>query len=83
MRHGALVPGSLPPLGEIWELAQAHLRALPEQWRALKVDEVYPVRFSEAIQTLRAEAIQEATAQNPGADPTAGEARERQRESGK
>jgi nicotinate phosphoribosyltransferase len=83
MRQGNVVPGSLPPLGEIWELAQANLRALPEQWRALKVDEAYPVRFSEAMQTLRAEAIQEATAQNPGANLAAGEARERQQESGK
>ena len=38
----ASLPGSLPPLGEVWELAQANLRALPEQWRALKVAEPFP-----------------------------------------
>lgn len=83
MRGGSVVAGSLPPLGEVWELAQANLRALPERWRALKVDEQYPVRFSEAMQTLRAEAIQEATAQNPGADLAASEQRDRHLESGK
>jgi nicotinate phosphoribosyltransferase len=76
MRQGKVIPGSLPPLGEVWELAQANLRAMPEKWRALKADKAYPVRFSEALQTLRAEAIQVATAQNPGADLAANEERE-------
>jgi nicotinate phosphoribosyltransferase len=58
MRAGRVVPGSLPPLSEIWELAQANLHALPEPYRALKVSEPYPVRFSEALRTLRAEAAQ-------------------------
>jgi nicotinate phosphoribosyltransferase len=31
LRQGKLVPGSMPPLGEVWEHAQASLRALPEQ----------------------------------------------------
>ncbi|HEX6122839.1 MAG TPA: hypothetical protein VFY89_06755, partial [Ktedonobacterales bacterium] len=60
MRQGRLVPGSLPPLGEVWELAQANLRALPERYRALVATERYPVRFSAALQALRAEATQEA-----------------------
>jgi nicotinate phosphoribosyltransferase len=60
MRQGRIVPGSLPPLGEVWELAQANLRALPERYRALVAEEAYPVRFSEALQAMRAEAMQEA-----------------------
>lgn len=62
MRQGQLIPGSLPPLGEIWELAQANLRALPERWRALVAEEPYPVRFSDALQALRAEAMGAAAA---------------------
>ena len=59
MRQGRTIPGSLPPLSEIWELAQANLRALPEPYHALKAGEPYPVRFSEALRTLRMEAIRE------------------------
>ena len=58
MRAGQVVPGSLPPLSEIWEFAQANLRALPERYRALKPTDPYPVRFSEALQALRAECAQ-------------------------
>ena len=60
MREGRIIPGSLPPLGEVWELAQANLGAIPEQYRALKVAHAYPVRFGEALQRLRNEAIEEA-----------------------
>jgi hypothetical protein len=56
MRLGRIIPGSLPPLSEVWELAQANLRALPEPYRALTAPEPYPVRFSDAMRTLRAEA---------------------------
>jgi nicotinate phosphoribosyltransferase len=65
MRQGRVVAGSLPPLGEVWETAQANLAALPERWRALKTRESYPVRFSDALQQLRTRAIQEVSAQNP------------------
>src|SRR2546425_5310435 len=58
MRSGEMIPGSLPPLSEIRELAQQNLRLLPEQYRALTVDKPYPVRFSEGLQTLRREAMQ-------------------------
>jgi len=57
MRHGRIIPGSLPPLSEVWELAQANLKALPEKYRALTTAEVYPVRFSAALQALRADVI--------------------------
>ena len=65
MRQGKLVPGSLPPLGEVWEHAQASLRALPEQYRALKDAPAYPVRFGEDVQALRAEAAREASVNLP------------------
>ncbi len=58
MRSGEIIPGSLPPLSEIRELAQQNLRDLPIQYRALIVDKPYPVRFSEGLQALRKEAIQ-------------------------
>jgi nicotinate phosphoribosyltransferase len=58
MRNGEIIPGSLPPLSEIRELAQQNLQMLPEQYRALTVDKPYPVRFSEGVQALRREAIQ-------------------------
>ena len=62
MRQGQVIPGSLPPLSEIWELAQANLRALPERYHALKVADPYPVRYSESLRALRMEAIREVTA---------------------
>jgi nicotinate phosphoribosyltransferase len=77
MRQGKLVPGSLPPLGEVWEHAQASLRALPEQYRALKDAPAYPVRFGEDVQALRAQAAREASVNLPyeSAANTNGEAR--------
>lgn len=56
MRAGRMVPGSLPPLSEVWELAQANLAQLPDRYRALKAQEQYPVRFSAGLQRLRADA---------------------------
>jgi nicotinate phosphoribosyltransferase len=58
MRAGRVVPGSLPPLSEIRELAQANLAALPEPYHALTVEQPYPVRFSDALLALRTEAAQ-------------------------
>ena len=73
MRQGRIIPGSLPPLSEVWELAQATLRALPDRWRALRVDELYPVRFSEALQSMRAEA----SAANGTAQPESAPSKEK------
>jgi len=56
MRNGEMIPGSLPPLSEIRELAQQNLRALPVQYRTLSVEQPYPVHFSEGLQALRKEA---------------------------
>src|SRR5438105_12191046 len=58
MRNGEMIPGSLPPLSEIRELAQQNLKMLPSQFRALSVEEPYPVRFSEGLQALRKQAEQ-------------------------
>jgi nicotinate phosphoribosyltransferase len=57
VRDGELLPGSLPPLSEIWEFAQQNLRELPEQYQRLRDPAVYPVEFSQAAKRLRAEAI--------------------------
>jgi nicotinate phosphoribosyltransferase len=56
MRNGEIVPGSLPPLSEIRELAQYNLSQLPEHYRQLIIDSPYPVRFSAEAQLLRQQA---------------------------
>ena len=58
MRNGEMIPGSLPPLSEIRELAQQNLQLLPERYRSFTVEEPYPVRFSEGLQALRKQAEQ-------------------------
>lgn len=58
VRNGEIIPGSLPPLSEIRELAQQNLQSLPAQYRALTVEHPYPVRFSEGLQGLRVQAAQ-------------------------
>jgi nicotinate phosphoribosyltransferase len=57
MRAGRIVPGSLPPLSEIWELASRNLERLPEQYRRLTEPDRYPVRYSEALLALRDRAL--------------------------
>ena len=63
MRNGEMIPGSLPPLSEIRELAQQNLQQLPAPYRALCPETPYPVRFSEGLQALRTQAIQMANGQ--------------------
>lgn len=58
MRNGEMIAGSLPPLSEIRELAQQNLSHMPACYRALTVETPYPVRFSEALQALRKQAVQ-------------------------
>ncbi|HEV2663175.1 MAG TPA: hypothetical protein VGU68_21370, partial [Ktedonobacteraceae bacterium] len=58
MRNGVVIPGSLPPLSEIRELAQENLAQLPTKYRALNVEHPYPVHFSEGLQSLRKQATQ-------------------------
>ncbi|HEX2034941.1 MAG TPA: nicotinate phosphoribosyltransferase [Chloroflexota bacterium] len=74
MRSGEVLPGSLPPLSEIWELAQQNLRALPEEWRALRVARPYPVTFSEELRALRHQAAKVAGGQLPQPGPEPGPA---------
>ncbi len=50
---GRVVPGSLPPLSEIWEFASRNLKLLPERYHRIERPDVYPVRFSRGIQELR------------------------------
>jgi nicotinate phosphoribosyltransferase len=56
MRNGEVIPGSMPPLSEIRELAQQNLAMLPKQYRELSVEQLYPVRVSEGLQALRKQA---------------------------
>jgi nicotinate phosphoribosyltransferase len=65
MRNGEMIPGSLPPLSEIRELAQQNLSLLPSQYRALSAEQPYPVRFSPALQALRKQATQNAGKTTP------------------
>lgn len=58
MRNGQIIPGSLPPLSEIRELAQQNLQMLPLQYRALVVEEPYPIRFSAGLHALRQQAVE-------------------------
>jgi nicotinate phosphoribosyltransferase len=67
MRDGEVLAGSLPPLSEIWELAQQNLAALPAQWAALRPEGPYPVVFSEGLQALRRQAAQESGGRLPDA----------------
>ena len=57
MHNGQIIPGSLPPLSEIRELAQYNVQMLPVQYRALEAPQPYPVRFSEGLQALHEQAI--------------------------
>ena len=72
MRTGRIIPGSLPPLSEIWELAQANLGAMPEPLHALKIAEPYPVRFSDPLRAMRAEAGAQIAALTGGEDGSRG-----------
>lgn len=58
--QGDVVPGSLPPLSEIWEFAQSNLRRLPDRYRGLVTAAPYPVRISQGIRELRERAIADA-----------------------
>jgi nicotinate phosphoribosyltransferase len=57
--YGEEVPGSLPPLSEIWEFAQSNLRNLPDDYRQILAPRPYPVRFSEGVCQMRERAMAE------------------------
>lgn len=50
---GELVPGSMPPISEIWELAQQNMARLPEKYKAIEGASPYPVHFSQNLRELR------------------------------
>jgi nicotinate phosphoribosyltransferase len=58
MRNGEMIPGSLPPLSEIRELAQQNVAMLPAEYRELSVEQPYPVHFSDGLQALGKQAAQ-------------------------
>src|SRR3954454_6956660 len=62
--NGRIVPGSLPPISEVWEHAREQLNALPERYKALNGAPPYPVRFSDSLQALRSEATTAATVED-------------------
>ncbi len=57
--EGETVAGSLPPLSEIWELAQGNLRRLPDEYRQIVSPRAYPVHFSDGVCRMRERAIAE------------------------
>lgn len=57
MHNGEIIPGSLPPLSEIRELAQYNVQMLPVQYRVLEAAQPYPVRFSDGLQALRKQTV--------------------------
>lgn len=63
---GRVVPGSLPPLSEIWEFARTNLQNLPEKYHALIAGEPYPVRLSAGLRELRERAIRDQAAAQLG-----------------
>jgi nicotinate phosphoribosyltransferase len=54
---GEIVPGSLPPLSEIWEFAQGNLRRLPDEYRQIVSPRHYSVRISDGICQMRDRAL--------------------------
>lgn len=59
VRGGEFLPGSVPPLSEIWEFAQTNLRLLPDVYKQLTGAPTYPVRLSPALRALQQEARQD------------------------
>ncbi len=69
IRNGTMIPGSLPPVSEIWELAQANLRELPERYKALLDAPDYPVEYSPALTALRDTVMRRHTSGSPVSAP--------------
>ncbi len=63
---GELVPGALPPLSEVRELAERNLAQLPAPYHELVTTKPYPVRFSQELCALRDRTIAEHQARLPG-----------------
>jgi nicotinate phosphoribosyltransferase len=52
LRGGGPLPGAMPPLSEIWELASRNLERMPSVYRQLDQPATYPVRYSDALLDL-------------------------------
>jgi nicotinate phosphoribosyltransferase len=65
---GEIVPGSLPPLSEIWEFAQSNLRRLPDEYRQILSPRRYSVRISDGICQMRDRALSEQREPAPAAE---------------
>jgi nicotinate phosphoribosyltransferase len=65
VRNGEIVPGSLPPLGQIRERALRSVASLPEPIRVLDNPTRYPVRYSERLRHLRDAAVAAHAAPSP------------------
>jgi nicotinate phosphoribosyltransferase len=57
LRGGEVLPGVLPTLGEIRERAARSLGALPERYRRIESPDAYPVRNSDRLAAMRAQAM--------------------------
>lgn len=57
VRHGERLPDSTPSLSEAIAAARSNLAALPDRYHDLRAAQAYPVRFSDALDRLRREAI--------------------------
>lgn len=58
IRNGMVLPGAVPPLSEIWELAQRNLQQMPLEHHALIAEKPYPVKRSDGLQALRKKAME-------------------------
>jgi nicotinate phosphoribosyltransferase len=65
---GEIVPGSLPPLSEIWEFSQSNLRRLPQMYRQVIAPPSYPVHFSEGVCQMRDRAVADQQAAATGSE---------------
>ena len=57
VHEGTLLAGSTPPIAEVCDRARVSLEGLPEAYHALVAERRYPVRFSEALQAMRQQAL--------------------------
>jgi nicotinate phosphoribosyltransferase len=57
IRDGELLPGSTPPLPDVIANARTNLDRLPARFRELTTAPRYPVRFSDALDSMRRQAI--------------------------
>jgi nicotinate phosphoribosyltransferase len=69
VRGGQVLPGSLPPIGEVWEHARESLADLPDSYQQLSDAAEYPVEMSHALHELRRRAMNGEHGLGGGDDP--------------